>query len=140
MSAMIILEDGRAWLARNIAVQAVHHAVAEELPETDEGKALSNWLKNDDVLNALLDLDVRELTPSNRSMYLEAVESAFQTIKAGGCPVGCEFERWQSWISRLGDLVKMIHSVSRREPAEAFNPHLPGTTFPPDGGKVGPGW
>lgn len=139
MSAMILLEDGRAWFASNIAVQAVHHAIAEELPETDEGKALSNWLKNDDVLNALLDLDVRELTPSNRLMYLDAVEPAFQTIKARGCPAGCEFERWQSWINRFGDLVKMIQSVRRGEPATEFNSHCAGEIFPSHGGKVGPG-
>jgi len=109
------------------------------LPETGEGKALAEWLTDDLSVQIYYNIDVRELTPTNRAMFLAAVEAAFQAQKARG-PFGeAEPEFWDGWITKFGDLVKTIDCVRRGAPAAEFNPYIR-DIIPATGERSGPGW
>jgi len=139
MAGFIVLDDGRAYAAARWAFRATVAAIAETLPETGEGKALAEWLTNDPNVQIYYNVDVRELTPTNREMFLAAIEAAFQAQKARGSIGWAEPEFWDGWITRFGDLVKMIECVRRGEPANEFNPQMK-DIIPATGERSGPGW
>lgn len=142
MGGFIVLSDGRAYAASNWGYDRTVEAIAEALPDTDEGRHLAAWLLDQRCSvrgMGLGNVDVRELTPQNRQLFLRAVEDAYQTQKGKG-PAGWHSpDLWPSWIARFSDLVKMIACVENGEAPGDFNPHMK-DVIPPTGDKSGPGW
>jgi hypothetical protein len=69
MGGFIILEDGRAYTANNWSYDAVVERIARALPETDAGRALSDWPMDQRCVvqgPGLGSVDFRELTPGNQ--------------------------------------------------------------------------
>lgn len=139
MAGFIILNDGRAYAAANWAFRATVEAIAEALPVTEEGTRLAEWLRNDPAVQVYHSVDVRELSPTCREMFLSAAESAHQLQMARGPINWSSAEFWDGWIGRFGDLVKMIECVKRGEAAGEFNPHMT-DIIPATGDRQGPGW
>jgi hypothetical protein len=139
MGGFIILDDGRAYAANNWAYRTTVEAIAAALPNTSEGKVLAEWLRKDPSVQIYNAVDVRELTPANREMFLAASEAAFVQQKERGPSSWAEPDMWPSWIGRFADLVKMIDCVRRGEPPADFNPHMR-DVIRPTGDHRGPGW
>ena len=139
MAGFIVLGDGRAYAASNQGWRATVEAISEALDKTADGKNLAEWLRNDPSVQIYHSVDVRELTPGNRTLLLKAIEAAFQIQKERGSTDWDEPECWTGWIERFSDLVKMIKCVERGEPAHEFNPHML-DVIPARDEKSGPGW
>src|ERR1022692_1100776 len=85
MAGFIILEDGRAYAAANWAYDAVVERIADALPETDDGHALKDWLKEQRVaVKGLGSVDLRELTAVNRQLFQAAARKAFSLSEHQG--------------------------------------------------------
>ena len=140
MGGFIILEDGRAYAASNWAFRATVDSIADILDRQTSGKDLAEWLRDESSPVQIYNtIDVRELTPRNREMFLTAVEEAFRMEQSRGPGGFAEPEFRDGWFSRFADLVKMIGCVRRGEPPSECNPHMR-DVIPPTGGRSGPGW
>ena len=142
MAGFIVLPDGRAYAASNWGYDRVIGCIAQVVAEQDQGRALSEWLLEQRSMvrgSGLGSVDVRELTPSNRSLVLDAVWQAFERAAARGPAEWCEPSFFPSWLERFRDLVGMLESIDRGEPPQAFNPHM-NDVIPPSGRRAGPGW
>jgi hypothetical protein len=142
VAGFIILSDGRAYAASNWSYDSTIDAIAEALPNTQEGRLLADWILNQRCTvqgMGLGSVDLRELTPRNQEVFLRAVEDAYR-IQTGRGPVGwASPNAWPSWIGRFADLVKMIECIGKGEPPGQFNPHMM-DVIPPREKKAGPGW
>jgi hypothetical protein len=79
MSTFITLQDGRLLLERNWVYDAILRAVARELRNDDEGRALAEWLLAQQCFEqgpGIGYLDLRELTPSNQPLIIESLRLA----------------------------------------------------------------
>ena len=73
------LEDGRAYAAANWVCDAVVERIADALPHTDDGHALSNWLKEQQfAVKGLGRVDLRDLTRENRQLFEAAARKALR--------------------------------------------------------------
>jgi hypothetical protein len=62
MAGFIVLDDGRAYAANNVGFRATVAAIAEALPRSPEGNALSEWLLDENgLVQVHMRKDVREL-------------------------------------------------------------------------------
>lgn len=139
MGGFIILEDGRAYAASNWAFRETVSAIVAAMPVSEDGKRLAAWLGDDHGVTIHNNVDVRELAPKYRVMFIEATRRAFQQqIEKGSFGSG-NAEAWDSWIGRFADLIKMMECVRRGEPPANFNPHM-NDVVPPTGEQLGPGW
>lgn len=140
MSGFIVLEDGRAYVGAKWAYDAVIRRIADALMETDEGRALSNWLRDEQVLvGGIGSVDLRELTPQNRRLFEAAARQAFASAARKGPEGWHRPDFYPGWIERFGHLIEMMNSVRRGEPPTAYNPHMI-DVIPPTGERIGPGW
>jgi len=140
MAGFIILEDGRAYAAANWAYDSVVERIADALPEADEGRALSDWLKEQQVaVKGLGCVDLRELTPENRLLFLVPARKAFSLSEQQGAEGFYAPDAYPGWIDRFHDLIRMMDSSRRGDPPSAFNPHMI-DVIPPTGEEAGPGW
>lgn len=142
MGGFIVLEDGRAYAANNWSYDAVVERIARSLPGTTDGRALSDWLMDQRCAvqgAGLGSVDCRELSPGDQRLFLEAVERAVVTAEEEGPGGWCDPSFFPGWLERFHDLIKMIESMRRGDPPEAFNPHMRGV-IPPSGERAGPGW
>lgn len=139
MAGFIVLEDGRAYAAANWAFRATVESIARALPDTDEGNALAEWIRNDPTVQIYYNVDVRELTAANREMFLGTVARACRAAETDGPSDWNDPAFFDGWIRRFNDLVKMIDCVRRGEPPEEFNPHMR-DTLQWSGERRGPGW
>src|SRR5450755_3207563 len=97
MAGFIVLNDGRAYAASNWAFRATVEAIAEVLPKTGEGITLAEWLRHDPSVQIYHNIDVRELVPAIRDLFLDAAETAFKVQKAGGPKGWSPTEAWDGW-------------------------------------------
>jgi len=142
VGGFIVFTDGRAYSATNWAYDAVIEAIVQVLPDTDEAKALADWLLNQRscVLGPGMGrVDLLELTPMNQSLLLQAIQFAYCNEKERGPEGWTNPESWPPWIQRFSDLVKMIESMQRGESPDQFNPHMRGVSRA-TGRRSGPGW
>jgi hypothetical protein len=140
MAGFIILEDGRAYAAANSAYDAVVRRIADALQESDDGHALSTWLKEQQVaVKGLGSVDLRELTPKNRQLFEAAARKAFSLAEQQGPQGWQDFDARSGWLERFHDLITMMNSVRKGEPPSSFNPHMR-DVIPPTGEQAGPGW
>ncbi len=140
MAGFIILEDGRAYAAANWAYDAVVERIGDTLPDTDDGRALSDWLKEQRVaVKGLGSVDLREFTPENRQLFEEAARRAFSLAEQQGPEGWQDIEAYTGWIERFHDLIIMMDSIRAGVPPSAFNPHMV-DVIPPTGARAGPGW
>lgn len=139
MGGFIVLEDGRAYAANNWAFRELVKVIVEALPETEDGKRLVAWLQNDHEVTIYNTVDVRELAPKFRAMFLEATQRAFQLQTGKEIIESEDAEAWVSWLSRFADLIKMMECIRRGESPAELNPHM-NDVIPPTGEKRGPGW
>jgi hypothetical protein len=141
MGAFIILEDGRGWIGANWAYDAIIQSIADELAQTNEGRALASWLLEQrcEVLGPGLGrVDVRELSTDSRCRFRDACRRSLDRIRARG-PVGwSDPSFFPAWLVRFQHLIDMWASIDRGEPAGALN-DLKGT-IDPTGERHGPGW
>lgn len=142
MSASITLDDGRTYWGSNWAFDAVIRAIAAVLPGTPQGRALRDWLLDQQCRvqgPGIGCVDTRELTPDNRRLFAKAIEDAFNAQRRQG-PIGWHDPKaWDVWLAHFSDLVKMVESIRRGEQPEAFNPHSKGV-MPATNKHAGPGW
>lgn len=142
MAGFIVLKDGRAYAANNWSYDAVIERIARALPGTDAGRALSDWLMDQRCVirgPGLGSVDLRELSPGDQRLFVEAVERAIITTEQEGPEGWCDPAFYPGWLERFQDLLKMIASIHRGEPPTAFNPHMM-DVIPPSGERAGPGW
>jgi hypothetical protein len=142
VSGFIILSDGRAYAASNWAYDGTVEAIVETLPDTQEGRLLADWLLNQRCSvqgPGMGTVDVRELTPRNKELFLRAVEDAYCIQKGKGPVEWYSPEAWPSWIGWFSDLVKMTECIKNGDLPNQFNPHMT-DVIPPTGRKNGPGW
>jgi hypothetical protein len=139
VGGFIVLDDGRAYGRAGWAYRATIEAIADALPDTEQGSTLAEWLTNPRTLEIYPTVDVRELTPANRELFLAAAERAFDLERQRG-PLGwANPEFRESWLKAFAELVQMIHCVRRGEPPKEYNPHMT-DTLPATGEHSGPGW
>jgi hypothetical protein len=141
--SFIILIDGRAYSAASWAYDGTVRAIAECLPASPEGQALTDWLLNQqcEVQGPGLGIvDFRELTQANQILLARAIEDAFAAQKAKGPLDWSQPEFWDGWITRFAKLVDMIHSVRRGETVDENTSDMKGYLIPATGKKSGPGW
>ena len=114
MAGFIILEDGRAYAAANRVYDAVVERSADALPEADDGRAISDWLKEQQVaVKGLGSVDLRELTLENRRFFHVAARNAF-SLSEQQRPEGWHApDAHPGWIDRCHDLIKMMDSIQR---------------------------
>ncbi len=132
MSCLIVLQDGRACAPAHWAFEAMLLAFADELTQSHEERQLAEWLRsqaNGVHSNGMRRLDVRELTPESRALFLGAVHRA--AAKIGAEPV-------VGWRKRLQRMVRMLHSIDAGEAPDAISDTL--SPVAPTGLRRGPGW
>ena len=137
----LIVEDGRGISPAHWAFAAIIRAIAEALPHTPDGAAFRDWMISEVGMPGfgMGRVDLRELTPENRTLFWDAAQSAFKRMKLEG-PLGwsapCAFPKW---LKMFQDVLRMRKLRRRGGSPEAFNPYLLGVV-PPTGRRSGPGW
>jgi hypothetical protein len=142
VAGFIILQDGRAYAAASWAYDAVVERIADALPPSAAGQALAVWLREQTCLvrgPGMGRVDLRELTVENQRLFGRAAQRAFTRALLGGPAGWGDPSFYPGWMRRFRDLTRMMRCVRRREPPEAFNPHMRGL-IPPTGERAGPGW
>lgn len=142
MSTCIVIEDGRSWWAANWAYDAVVRSIAAALPEEALAQALGIWLGEqtcEKLGPGLGEVDLRELSPSARTLFRAAARRAFATTKAGPPPTWGDPSFFGPWAERFEVLIRLLDSVDCGEDPALFNPHAT-RLVDPTGKKVGPGW
>lgn len=134
MSGFIVFNDGRAWSSSNDGFDTVLYALAEYTRAVKKEYDLHSWLldQRSIVLGpGLGGVDLRELTPHNQELILEAMENV--------CGVNELPEELVNWAKGVRLLVAMARSYRDGEPPESLNP-LMKAIVPPTGRHSGPGW
>jgi hypothetical protein len=124
------------------AYDAAIRSIADELPDTPEGRDLKDWLllqTCEHCGSGLGRVDVRELAPDDCASFEAAVLQAVVTSGERG-PVGwSDVSFFPKWHERFKDLARLIGSIHAGESPEQFNP-LMLDPRKPTGRQVGPGW
>lgn len=134
MSGFIVLNDGRAWSSSNEGFDAVITSLAEYIKAVANDLELYSWLleQRSIVLGpGLGGLDLRELTPRNQELILDAVENV-----CGGIDLEGDLIHWEKSV-RL--LAAMVRSYKNGEPPSALNPQMK-DVLPSTNKRSGPGW
>jgi hypothetical protein len=142
MGGFITLEDGRSYAAANWTYDQTIEVISDALAENEDSRPLADWLLDQRCIvqgPGLGSVDVRELAPKFQQMFLHAIPDAYERARNRGPAGWHQPEAWAGWINRFLDLVKMLESINRGEPASQFNPHMK-DVIPPSGAKKGPGW
>lgn len=139
MGGFIVLTDGRAYAVANWAFRGTVESIAGSLAETSDGKPLAEWLRTDPSVQVYYNVDVRELTPANRELFLAVAEGAWEAALARGPGGWSDTRYWEGWLDGLANLSKMIGCVRRGEPPHELHPNMRGV-IPPTGDQSGPGW
>ena len=140
MSACIVIEDGRPWWAANWAYDGVVRSIAAALPEEALAQALRTWLGEQTVeKTGVGDVDLRELSPSARTLFRAAARRAFAIARTGPPPTWGDPNFFRPWIDGFEDLIRLLDSVDPGEDPASFNPD-PTRLINPTGKRVGPGW
>src|SRR5437660_3479055 len=138
----IVLQDGRAYAGSSWGYDTTIKAIASVLFERKQSQALAEWLiKQRSVIvgMGMGNVDVRELTPRNRELFLDAAREAFKRAEAQGSAGWYDPRAFPGWLDRFRDLITMLDSIERGEPPSAFNPHMR-AACEPTGEHSGPGW
>lgn len=142
MSGFLVLADGRAWSLANWAFDAALQEIADALPDDPCAAPLATWLRDqrsDVVGRGMSYIDLRELTDNNRRRIIDAIPRAVDQARTRGGAHWHDPSFFPAWLSQLEVLVRLVQSVERGEPPEAFNPHMR-ELIPPNGNRSGPGW
>ncbi len=143
MSTFITLGDGRSWLERDWVYDAILRAVARELPNNDEGRALAAWLLEQQCFEqgpGIGYLDLRELTPTNQRLIIECLRLALGRARSEG-PLGWnDPSAFSAWLRSFDFLLRLVESVEHGEPPEALSDPNVNGLMPPTGERHGPGW
>lgn len=142
MAGFIVLNDGRAWASANWAYDAAIRTIARALPNTQDGQTLAAWLleQTSEVQGMGLGaVDLRELTPQNQTLFIQAVRQAVMALQTQDGNDWHDPTAFVSWREYFEILPQLIESIERGEPASMFNPHMK-EIIPPTGDKCGPGW
>ena len=134
MSGFIVLNDGRAWTSSNDGFDTVIEHIADYVAQVNQAHALRSWLldQRSSVLGPGLGaIDVRELTPHNQEVILDAIEAV------------CGQQELAADLTHREDMVRllaaMVRSYRNGEPPSALNPLMKGI-LPPTEDRSGPGW
>jgi hypothetical protein len=141
VGGFIVLEDGRAWAGANWAYDAVLRAIGASLADTGSVE-LARWLELRTCRHlgpGLGSVDLREVAPANRLLFRSAARQAFRRETLAGPAGWGDPSFYPPWLQQFRVLLRLIKSVDRREPPEAFNPHMTGLV-PATGERTGPGW
>ncbi len=114
MAAIIILEDGRAFMGSNLGVTAMLSLMADQVSSNRPKLAL--WLADmSDRCAPFLDFDVRGLTSEDRAEFWAAAQRAFSALEAKHGPGFLEHENAYS-ANCLDKLLRMHRSIEAGQP------------------------
>lgn len=151
-SGFLILSDGRCFAARWRYYDQTLLTVAESLEDSRAARALRDWLmtlvpgpgdieelgygawlRSKDQQIRRKYLDIRELTPENQRLFLDAALHAGERAKSA------EATTWDSLlVESLAHLSDKVDRLDRGEPPLSRSDWV--KVEPPTGQKRGPGW
>lgn len=140
MGGFIVLEDGRAFAVATWAWSEAVRRIAAAASKVEPDSELGAWLVELSAVPAgYASLDVRELTPENRSRFHEATRIAIAEAEARGPEGWHDSSFFPAWLERFRSIELMRQSIARGESPMTLNPGM-SSPIPPRGRICGPGW
>ncbi len=135
MGGFVVFPDGRAWAPNNRTYDEGIEHVAAVLNQRTDDRALAAWLLDQRIsVVGVGSIDLRELTPTNQSRLLDAIEAAFAVHDM---PETIDWYRDRETGFQLLSHVAKAYRCG--QPPDQLNPNMR-ALIPSRGHQAGPGW
>jgi hypothetical protein len=118
VGGFIVLEDGREYFGANWATDATIRAIAQEVPDT----SMREWmlLQQSTVVGlGMTCVDLREMSPVQRSMLHVAIRAAYARVRAEGFEGLDEHNKFTAgWLNLFREFVEELDRCEAGEPRE----------------------
>ena len=131
MAGFIVLEDRRAYAAKDAAVDATLEAISREVEDEEFRRYLLSKRSSVVGMGATF-VHLSDIAPQYREVFYRAVEVAAEQARTTNQDDG--------WRAGLEDLAEMVRRWRRDEPPELYNPHLEDLIDEREPRQEGPGW